>query len=642
MVVRSVKREFTFVSFLIFLSLFFVYVYNAALSSEDKIAEHIRTDKISEYKRFFDNYTKYITAQYDVKTQKDLFLLFSDPGKRLLCERSLALFTTKAVKYIYILQKDKQGRFRFLLDASQEDKAHFYQKFDVQNSAYQKIYQTKEPQIFYQKNIQNLYLTYLYPIILDNKVAAIISVDISMQFKQDIAQIMASFKKLFKFLIVLIFLVIVVVTSYIFYYYLSRKKLFHDPLTKTFNRNYLEEISSLLRLENYAIAMLDLDKFKIINDTYGHKSGDYVLSQSAKVIKESLRDGDIVIRFGGEEFLLLLHVRGDAQCAVSICERIRNNIAKTDFIFEEQEIFVRVSIGLNTHPVEAKYLDDAIKIADKQLYIAKKNGRDQVVSSMDQKNDISQNNSERKDISFVKKALLEERVVCYFQPIYDINKKEIIKYEALVRIIDSDGSIVAPFFFLSYIAHTNIHFKLTKEIFKICFQTAKEQGKSISININYSDLINKDIENMIVSNLQDDPLLASQITFEILESDEIDNLDLFTQKIKILHALGCSISIDDFGSGYSNFKTVLDMEADYLKIDGTLVKNIDKDEKSYRVVKNIIQFAKDAKMKTIAEFVHSKEVYEKLLLLDVDFVQGYYICEPKPLLEDDIKINTGT
>jgi len=636
MVVQSIKKEVIFISLLAFLSLFFIYVYESALSSEKKIYEHIQEDKINEYKYFFDNFTNHLISTYKITTKEDFYKLLANPEKRMVCQKSLELFTSKEVKYIYILQKDKDQKFRFLLDASKQDKANFYQKFDVKDNAYQKIYTTHKAQIIYQKNIQNLYLTYLYPIILHHSVVAIISVDISIKFKHDIANIMSSFKIFFKFLIILIFLLIVVIIFYIFYYYFSRKKLFLDPLTKIFNRNYLEEISSLLRLENYAIAMLDLDKFKTINDIYGHKCGDYVLAKSAKIITESLRNDDIVIRFGGEEFLILLHVRGDARSAISMCERIRKNIENTTFIFDEQEIYVRISIGLNTHPVEAKYLDEAIKLADKKLYIAKRNGRNQVVSSLKNNMNILNEDKQQKDISYVKQALLQKNVVCYFQPIYDVKIKKIIKHEALVRIIDNDGTIISPVYFLPNIAHTNIHFKLTKEIFRICFETAKEQNQPISININYSDLINKDIENMIIDNLKNNYELASKITFEILESDEIDNIELFIEKIKTLHTLGCTISIDDFGSGYSNFKTVLDMEADYLKIDGTLIKNIDKDEKSYKVVKNIIQFAKDAQMKTIAEFVHSKEVYDKLVLLDVDFLQGYYISEPKATLQTEV------
>jgi len=190
--------------------------------------------------------------------------------------------------------------------------------------------------------------------------------------------------------------------------------------------------------------------------------------------------------------------------------------------------------------------------------------------------------------------------------------------------------------FLPYIEHTNVYFSLTKEILSISFAKALQTNKCISINLNYSDLINKDIEEKIVSELGKNPQLAQQITFEILESNEIENVALFKEKIQKIHVLGASISIDDFGSGYSNFRAILDMEADYLKIDGSLIKNIDKNKQDFLVVKNMILFAHDVNMKTIAEYVHSKEVYEKLVSINVDYMQGYYISPPqKELLEEE-------
>ncbi len=145
-------------------------------------------------------------------------------------------------------------------------------------------------------------------------------------------------------------------------------------------------------------------------------------------------------------------------------------------------------------------------------------------------------------------------------------------------------------------------------------------------------MINRDIENTIIETLRKNKQLASRITIEILESDEIDNIELFKKKINLIHLLGAKVSIDDFGSGYSNFKTILDIEANYLKIDGSLIENIYENEKDFKVVKSIIHFAKEANMLTIAEFVHSKDIYDKLLPLDLDYMQGYYIAKPSSTL----------
>jgi len=638
-----VSQKFRFKHFvapivLSFLALFFTFVYNSALDSEKKIYTIIEDNIINEYKDIFSNLNRHLIYEHNINSKDDIFEYFKDEHNRKICEFSLSL-NTKNVKYLYILQKDSQGRFRFLLDASKEDKARFYQKFDVDDIAYKKVYLTKKPQVIYQKHIHGLYLTYLYPIISkDGNVIAIANVDIDTSFKKEIADLITPYELLFKTIIIFIVLIIILIIIQIFYYYKSQQKLFSDPLTKLFNRNYLKEIKDYINLNNYSIAMLDLDKFKVINDIYGHKAGDYVLAKSAEIFKNSIRDNDILIRYGGEEFLLFINTRKDVNSAIEVCERIRKNIEGYIFEYDNQEILVTVSIGLNKNPIESKNIEEAIKVADQKLYIAKRNGRNNIVTSLTNDQEKIEIIENELGVDFVKDAIFEDRVIIYYQPIYDYKIEKIVKYEALVRIIDKDGVVISPFKFMPNIEHTNIHYKVTKLIINIVLDKFSENNLSVSINLNYSDLINKDIENLIDSRLKDNPKLAKRITFEILESDEIENIELFITKIERLHSYGCTISIDDFGSGYSNFKTVLDMQADYLKIDGSLVKNIDKSEKDFKVVKNIIRFAKDTNMKTVAEFVHSKDVYDKLIELDVDYMQGYYIAPPNSKLLDEEEI----
>jgi len=378
--------------------------------------------------------------------------------------------------------------------------------------------------------------------------------------------------------------------------------------------------------------MLDLDKFKVINDTYGHKAGDYVLSHVSTIFKKSIRDSDILIRYGGEEFLLLINNRDSEKLKMTICERIRANVAKENFSYDGDDIKVTLSIGIHKHPSLEKNLQEAIKIADKMLYEAKRSGRNRVVVYDEKLNSHSSSSSSSKYLSFVKEALAEDRVTCHYQPIYSHHTGEIFKYEALVRIISKDGKVIMPMSFMPQIKLTNVHYKLTQRVLSTVFEKFKDNQKLVSININFSDLIHPDIEESIVKALKSNHNLASRVTFEILESDEIENIELFKQKIHLLHSLKAKVSIDDFGSGYSNFKSVIDIEANFLKIDGSLIKNIDINSKDFKVVKSIVHFAAQSNMQTIAEFVHSKEVYEKLLLLDIDYMQGYYISKPEPHL----------
>ncbi|MCD4668384.1 MAG: EAL domain-containing protein [Sulfurimonas sp.] len=626
-----VNKKEVFLFLLLFsLGIFFIFIYLYIKQAEKDIFTKIEINRIEQISYLFQNIEKDIIDNNKIKNSKQLIKLLYNAKTRKKYEKYLSFIATPSIKYIYLLTKDNKGRFRFLLDASKIDKANFFEKFDVTNQKYKALYITKEAQIIRQEDMENLFLTYIYPIKVDEQIIAVLSVDITTKIKQTLIELTKPLETFFIILVIFVFLFVAMTIIQVFHYFITRKKIFTDPLTQLYNRNYLAEVSPMLKLENYSVAMLDLDKFKVINDTYGHKAGDFILAQSAQILKNSTRGSDILIRYGGEEFLLFIYKRdNDNNSTLKICERIRKNIDTNKFIYDYNEIQVQVSIGIHEHPHLEKNLNEAIKIADKMLYIAKTKGRNRVINYIDSKKDthVKSNN-----LDFVKDAIDDNRVVCFYQPIYNYLDKTILKYEALVRIIDKHGEIISPIFLLEDLKHTNIHYKLTQRILFIIFEKFKNIDKHVGINLNFSDLINEDIEKTILDAFKKNPNLASRVTIEILESDEIKNIPLFKEKIELMHSYGAQVSIDDFGSGYSNFKTILDIEANFLKIDGSLIKNIDINEKDFKVVKSIIHFAKVANMKTIAEFVHSQEVYDKLLPLDLDYMQGYYIAEPSPTL----------
>lgn len=619
------SRDFIIFIFLFILGLFFVYIYNEIKVTKNDIYGRIETHQIEQISAVLQNIKEDILYSFDIKTADELRSHLEDETKRKKYEQLISLLLTQDIKYAYILQKDDKDRFRFLLDASKIDKADFYQKFDVESDKYIEAYKTKEPQIIKQKDIENLYITLLLPIVADNQTLALFSIDMTTKIQDLILHSIEPFENFFIILIVVVMFFMVLIVLQLFHYFITRKRVFTDPLTSTFNRNYLEELLHVINLKNYSIAVLDLDKFKSINDIYGHQAGDFILVQASKIFKSSIKASDILVRYGGEEFLLLIHNKDGS--ALEICEKIREKVMNGEYFYEGNEIKLSVSIGLHIHPSLEKNIHEAIKTADKMLYLAKKNGRNRI-EIYDEKMQNTDGNTS-KDIAFVKEALDEDRVTCYYQPIYDYKSGEIYKYESLVRIIAQDKRVVTPFEFLPQIKDTNIHYKLTQRILNIVFEKIKESKKNISVNINFSDLTNSDIEETIITHLKSSPELAQKITFEILESSEIDDVELFKEKTEMLHSLGAKVSIDDFGSGYSNFKTIIDIEANYLKIDGSLIKNIDKNIKDYKVAKSIIHFAAQSNMKTVAEFVHSKEVFDKLIELNVDFMQGYYISAPK-------------
>jgi len=625
-----VVKRYEYILFFIsaILILLFIFLYGRIGSVEKTIFTKTKEEHI----RHLNTILKYISEDIvvDTKTDGNLLKAFKNKDLRFESEKKLGTLISKNIRYAYVLFRDKKGRYRFLLDGSKEDKAHFYQKFDVIDPAlYNKAYTTQQPQVIEHKKMQNLWLTYIYPIVYKKHTIALINLDTTTHLEQTLLGLISPIKHIFFWLILFVALLFLIGAVNTIYSLQVQKKLFIDPLTGLFNRKYLQEIEMKLSFNKYAVAMIDIDYFKVVNDTYGHKAGDFVLQECAKIFEDSLRESDIVIRYGGEEFVLLINARTqeEKKRAYIVMERIRETVQKHCFLYDDTEIKCTISIGLHQEPEKEKDLISAIKVADQMLYIAKEGGRNHTeVYSDIQKTQTT-------DINITRDAIAEGRVVCQYQQIYDPYKKKILKYEALVRLKNKDGSLIYPNDFLPALKHTNVYSKLTKEILRINFECFEKRDDAVSLNLSASDIMNNSIITFIEEALASKKELASRITFEVLESDEIRSPEKFQQQLKKLQNLGSEIAIDDFGSGFANFKMVLDIDANILKIDASLIKEINQNAKVYKVVKNIILFAKDVEMKTVAEFVSSKEIYDTLLELGVDSMQGFYIAKPM-LLEE--------
>ncbi len=225
-----------------------------------------------------------------------------------------------------------------------------------------------------------------------------------------------------------------------------------------------------------------------------------------------------------------------------------------------------------------------------------------------------------------KKALMEGCITPYFQPIIDNKTGKILKYEALARII-SDNEIISPCYFLESSREDKSFEAFSRQMMQKVFNVYSKNDINVTINVTYENLISKDMINYIKNRL--DKFGGEGVTFEILESEEIKDYKIVEQFILMVKEYGCSISIDDFGSGYSNFTNVLLLNIDYIKLDGSLIENITTDENVLSVVKSILDFSRGANMKTIAEFVSTKEIAKKVEELGIDFSQGYFYSEPK-------------
>jgi len=271
-----------------------------------------------------------------------------------------------------------------------------------------------------------------------------------------------------------------------------------------------------------------------------------------------------------------------------------------------------------------------LKYAELTLHYAKK--RNQHFLRYDENLDMhKQYKKELNAVQMVKRALAEDRLVPYFQQIIKNDKSS--NYECLVRIKEND-KVIPPFHFIEAVKKTKYYEELTKRIIEKSFDRFEGTDINFSINLSFEDISNKQTINFIEQKLKKTNI-AKQVIFEILESENIENFTIVENFIQKVKKMGVRISIDDFGSGYSNFIHLLKLSPDILKIDGTLIKNVDKDKKSYTIVKTIVGFARDLGIQTVAEFVHSKEVYEVVKKLGVDGFQGYFFAEPVEFMEDN-------
>ena len=233
----------------------------------------------------------------------------------------------------------------------------------------------------------------------------------------------------------------------------------------------------------------------------------------------------------------------------------------------------------------------------------------------------------------IKKALAEDRIICFYQPIVDVNNGEILAYETLVRLKDSYGNLISPFKFLNFSKKIKLYHKISQRVISNACNTFKKKRDFFSINLSIDDIKNRETVDFIIKTLKK-TRTASRVTFEILESEGIENYDEVLDFINKIKILGAKIAIDDFGSGYSNFEHLLKLNVDYIKIDGSLIKNITSNPRQKIIVETISSFAKKIGIKTVAEFVETQEILDNLKELEIDFAQGYYTGKPIDLCQD--------
>lgn len=420
----------------------------------------------------------------------------------------------------------------------------------------------------------------------------------------------------------------------------------YDDLTGLVNRREFEDrlqevidLSTHLQNDN-VLCYLDLDQFKIINDTCGHMAGDEMLRQLARVLHESVRQDDTLARLGGDEFAILLE-NCSMENAEHVANKVRANIQDYRFTWEEKTFAISASMGLVPIATEAETITDVLRRADTACYAAKDAGRNRIHISRFDDEELEYRHGEMQWISRINDALDQNALELWHQQIRPASSPrrtdEHDHFELLVRMRSREGDIIMPGVFLPAAERYDLAPRIDRWVIREAFQwfaRHPEEASKLSccaINLSGQTLGESEFLNELVGLLANAAISPHQLCFEITETAAISNLSSATQFMHTLRELGCSFSLDDFGSGLSSFAYLKNLPVDYVKIDGFFVKDVITDRVDLAMVKAINDMAHALGKLTVAEFVEDKAILDCLVELGVDFVQGYGIAVPGPL-----------
>ncbi|MEA3352663.1 MAG: GGDEF domain-containing response regulator [Campylobacterota bacterium] len=398
------------------------------------------------------------------------------------------------------------------------------------------------------------------------------------------------------------------------------EKLYFDILTGLPKRNKLME--DIDKYYPKGLLLINIKEFKNINGVYGSKIGDQVLKKFSLVLKALSIGSCKLYSLGGDEFVIINIKKefSSDECllkAIEIISYIDDHPVQAVIDHKKVDIYLSIIIGISTDG------DNILGKADLALKYAYKK-RLPYAKYSEELNLVKNSKDNLIWTKKIKKALNEDRVVPFFQPIVTNNGK--VKYESLIRIIEKDKHI-SPYYFLKVSKKSGLYNLLTRVMIEKTFKIFSNRDESFSVNLTYEDISDSKLIGFLIDNIIKYKVQGRFIV-EILESESIDDFEIVKNFIKVMKRLDVSISIDDFGSGYSNFIYLTQIEPDFIKIDGSIIKQIDRDETSYKIAQTIIDFSKKLGINTIAEYVHSKAVYDKLKSMGISGFQGYYFSEP--------------
>lgn len=400
---------------------------------------------------------------------------------------------------------------------------------------------------------------------------------------------------------------------------------------KLFNRYFTDHLTDLPNMyklrkdlderEDFGLIIIGIDNFKTINNFYGFIVGDYIIEETGRYFKQNIPELSIY-KLNGAEFALVLDksigfydLKDYLTLLYNRVKDIKISYQNTDIYLDltlascvnsrVSNIFSKVSMALKY----AKSISVPFWIYEERMNFELEYERNLQLSGI------------------VRDAVQNSRIIPYFQAIVDNKTNKIVKYECLARLIDSNQKVLSPLLFIPVAKNIKVYSSLTKAIIDKSFAMFEEKTADFSINLSIEDIMNGQIFSFIMDKLKYSKA-AKRVTFEILESEAIADFKKVERFIGEVRRYGAKIAIDDFGSGYSNFSYLTKMNPDFIKIDGTIIKDMDVDKTAFLVVETIVAFAKKLGIQTVAEYVHSSMVMDKVKELEIDFSQGFYIDEP--------------
>ncbi len=412
----------------------------------------------------------------------------------------------------------------------------------------------------------------------------------------------------------------------------------HDSLTGLFNRRRFQEelahqVAMAQRMGHHcALMFIDLDQFKYINDTLGHRSGDEYLIRAARLLKGSVREADIIGRLGGDEFGIIL-TDVTAEQAEQVAQHLLEILAENPYTTARGTFPISASIGLVMFPDQGDRPQELLALADAAMYRAKEQGRGRVHRVSSEDTGLEPMHAKVHWEDRIRRAIRDDRLVLHFQPVVDLESGVTVHYEVLLRMVGDDDRLIPPAAFLDTAERFGLIEELDLWVLEqaIALQARRGPRCTLAVNVSGRHFGSSRMLDLITATIARHGADPRRLIFEITETAAVGNLDQARAFTQALHDIGARVALDDFGVGYASFQYLKHLQVDMVKIDGSFVRHLDRDPFDFRFIRAIHELAQGLGMITVAEFVESEQVRLLLKEMGIPLGQGYHLGRPAPL-----------